>query len=207
MDLSNPLRIVTPTLDASVLQVLTATTGWTTGGEVHRRSGRGSRDGVRRVLLRLVDQGIVLAQEERYATLFLLNRDHVGADAIIALTRLRQEIVTRIQSAIAAWPRAPLNASLFGSFARGEAGAQSDIDVLVVGPVDVVTHEGEWADQIDSLRLSIESWTGNSAHIVTPSRQVLREMVAAEDPLVGSLRADHIHLCGSNLLELLRHAS
>ncbi len=207
MDLSNPLKIVTPTLDASVLQVLTATTGWTTGGEVHRRSGRGSRDGVRRVLLRLVDQGIVLAQEERYATLFLLNRDHVGAEAIIALTRLRQEIVTRIESAITAWPRAPLNASLFGSFARGEADSGSDIDVLVVSSLDVIAHEVEWADQIDSLSLNIERWTGNPAHIVSPSRQVLGEMVAAADPLVASLRADHVHLGGSSLLELLRHAS
>lgn len=207
MDLSHPLKLVTPTLDASVLQVLTATTGWVTGGEVHRRSGVGSRDGVRRVLLRLVDQGIVLGQEQRHATMYLLNRDHVGVDAIIALIRVRQEIITRIQSTIATWSPAPQNASLFGSFARGEAGPESDIDLLVVGSADMVTREDEWADQIDSLAVSIERWTGNPAHIVGPTRQVLAEMVEAEDPLVASWRADHVHLLGSSLLELLRPAS
>ncbi len=207
MDLSHPLKLVTPTLDASVLQVLTATTGWMTGGEVHRRSGVGSRDGVRRVLLRLVDQGIVLGQEQRHATLYLLNQDHVGVDAIIALTRVRQEIITRIQSTIATWLQAPLNASLFGSFARGEAGPESDIDLLVLRSPHKVTQEDQWADQIDRLAVSMERWTGNPAHIVGPTWQVLTEMVAAEDTLVASWRADHVHLLGSSLIELLRQAS
>lgn len=207
MDLSHPLKLVTPTLDASVLQVLTATTSWMTGGEVHRRSGVGSRDGVRRVLLRLVEQGIVLGQEQRHATLYLLNRDHVGVDAIIALTRVRQEIITRIQSTIATWLQAPLNASLFGSFARGEAGPESDIDLLVVGSHSKVAQEDQWADQIDRLAVSIERWTGNPAHIVGPTWQVLTEMVAAEDPLVASWRADHVDLLGSSLIDLLRQAS
>lgn len=207
MDLSNPLKVVTPTMDASVLQVLTATAGWMTGGEVHRRSGAGSRDGVRKVLLRLVDQGIVLGQEHRHATLFLLNRDHVGAEAIIALARAREEIVSRIQGAVESWPRPPLNASLLGSFARGEAGENSDIDLLIVPLPETLAHDDEWADQVDGLGSDIQRWTGNLAHIVSPTLQVLAQMVAAEDPLVSSWRADHVHLAGSSLLELLRYTS
>lgn len=207
MDLSHPLKVATPTLDASVLQVLTATTGWTTGGEVHRRSGVGSRDGVRRVLLRLVDQGIVLRQEHRHATLFLLNRDHVGAEAIIALTRVRDEIISRIQSVIGGWASPPVNASLFGSFARGDAGENSDIDLLIVGSARSTTQEDEWAGQLDGISIDIRRWTGNPAHIVSPSPQVLAGMVAAGDPLVDSWRSDHVYLAGSSLVELLRRAS
>ena len=120
VDLSNPLAVVTPTLDAAVLLALAATTGWATGAQVHRMAGAGSDDGVRRVLARLVDQGIVLADQHPHATLYSLNRNHVAADAIVSLTRLRAEIIDRIGVALKNWsPSPPVHASLFGSFARG----------------------------------------------------------------------------------------
>ena len=202
MDLSQPLALVTPTLDAAVLMELAATTGWLTGGEVHRRAGSGSRDGVRRVLLRLAEQGIVIAQEQSYATLFLLNRDHVGAEAVIALTRVRDEIVNRIRTAIESWAEPARSASLFGSFARGEADSRSDIDILVVRGEPAGDDE-LWAGQIDALGVDTQRWTGNSAHIVVPSPSTLKQMVAADDPLVRSWRSDQLHLCGANLLDLL----
>ena len=60
MDLSFPLATIAPTLDAGVLQVLAATTAGCSAAEVHRRLGRGSDEGVRKVLARLVEQGVVL---------------------------------------------------------------------------------------------------------------------------------------------------
>ena len=86
MDLAMPLAVVTPTLDAAVLHALAATTARASGAQVHRMAGTGSPDGVRKVLTRLVAQGIVLADEYPNATLYLLNRDHVAAEAIVALT-------------------------------------------------------------------------------------------------------------------------
>src|SRR5674476_439999 len=131
MDLAMPLAVVTPTLDAAVLHALAATTARASGGQVHRMAGTGSPDGVRRVLTRLVAQGIVLADQHPNATFYLLNRDHVAADAIVALTRLRTTIIDRITDALSSWSPEPVHASLFGSFARGEATTTSDIDILV----------------------------------------------------------------------------
>jgi len=130
MDLAMPLAVVTPTLDAAVLHALADTTARASGAQVHRMAGTGSPDGVRRVLTRLVAQGIVLAEEHPNATLYLLNRDHVAADAIVALTRLRSTIIDRITDAVSHWSPEPVHASLFGSFARGEATTNSDIDIL-----------------------------------------------------------------------------
>jgi hypothetical protein len=124
--------VVTPTLDAAVLQALAATTAWASGAQVHRLAGAGSSDGVRKVLARLVEQGIVLADEHPHATLYVLNRDHVAAGSIVALTRLRADIVDRIATAVTGWQPPLVHASLFGSFARGEATKASDIDVLLV---------------------------------------------------------------------------
>ena len=120
MDLSRPLAVITPTLDAAVLQALSATTAWTSGAQVHRMADAGSVDGVRKVLLRLVDQGIVHAQHHSHATLFLLNREHLAAGFIIELARIRSTIVDKIEAAFDEWSSPPIHASLFGSFARGE---------------------------------------------------------------------------------------
>jgi len=203
MDLSMPLAVVTPTLDAAVLNALAATTAWATGAHVQRMAGRGSPDGVRRVLARLVRQGIVLAEEHAHATLHLLNRDHVAAGAIVALTRLRGEVIDRLAAALSTWSPTVAHASLFGSFARGEATAASDIDILVVISPAVAADPDARAERVDELAGHIRRWTGNPAHIVDLTPDVLAAMVAAEDPLVDSWRADHVHLAGTRLLDLL----
>ena len=207
MDLAMPLAVVTPTLDAAVLHALAATTTRASGAQVHRMAGTGSPDGVRRVLTRLVAQGIVLAEEHPNATLYLLNRDHVAADAIVALTRLRTAIIDRITNALSCWSPEPLHASLFGSFARGEATTTSDIDILVVTAPSGAADQDARAAQIDQLSADVLRWTGNRGHIVDPTPDTLAAMIAADDPLLVSWRADHIHLMGTRLLDLLRNAS
>jgi len=204
MDLAMPLAVVTPTLDAVVLHALAATTARASGAQVHRMAGTGSPDGVRRVLTRLVVQGIVLADQHPNATFYLLNRDHVAADAIVALTRLRTIIIDRITDAVSHWSPEPVHASLFGSFARGEATTNSDIDILVViGPAGTADQDAR-ATQIDQLSADVLKWTGNRGHIVDPTPDTLAAMIAAEDPLFVSWRTDHINLMGIRLLDLLR---
>jgi hypothetical protein len=151
-------------------------------------AGTGSPDGVRRVLVRLVAQGIVLGDEHPNATLPLLNRDHVAADAIVALTRLRTTMI----EALSTWSPEPMHASLFGSFARGEATTASDIDILVVIAPAGAADQDARATQIDQLAADILRWTGNHGHIVDPTSDILAAMTAADDPLVASWRTDHI---------------
>jgi predicted nucleotidyltransferase len=206
VDLSRPLAVVTPTLDAVVLHALAATTAWATGAQVHRLAGAGSSDGVRKVLARLVEQGIVLADEYPHATLYLLNRDHVAAGPIVALTRLRADIVDRIATAVAGWQPPVVHASLFGSFARGEATAASDIDVLLVLAPDAADDLESRTVQSDRLAADIRRWTGNRAQIVDTTPETLSAMITDDDPLVDSWRADHVHLAGTPLLDLLRQA-
>jgi len=60
------------------------------------------------------------------------------------------------------------------------------------------------AEAVDELVVAIHQWTGNNAHIVERRPDELAEMIAADDPLVASWRADHIDLVGARLLHLLR---
>jgi hypothetical protein len=213
MDFTNPLATVTPTLDAAVLQALSATTSSATGAHLHRMAGRGSADGVRRVLARLVAQGVVLAEDHANAVLYRLNRDHLAVGHILGLTRLRGAVLDRLRAAIDSWDPAPTHASLFGSFARGEASAESDIDLLLVPPRDLASTgppgvppavAARWDAQIDGLAVDIERWTGNRAHLLDVDHERLGEMLEAADPLVESWRAEHVHLSGTRLLDLLR---
>lgn len=205
MDLSNPLATVTAALDAAVLQVLAATTGFCTAAEVHRRSGRGSDEGIRKVLDRLVEQGIVLADTSSRYVLYRLNRDHLAARHIVALSMLRMEVVDAITADLAGWRIPPLHSSLFGSYARGTADVNSDIDVLVVRPVRLGDSEEEsWLGQVSLLRDHIALWTGNPAQIIDIDPETLGRMAREDDPLVQSWRADQVPIAGEPLLDLLR---
>lgn len=205
MNLSYPLATITPTLDAGVLHVLAATTAGCTAAEVHRRLGRGSDEGVRKVLARLVKQGVVLVETPaRYPT-YRLNRDHVAVHHIEALTRIRDEIIGNIRTEIAGWGVKPSHAGLFGSFARGDADSDSDIDVLLVRPDSLAElDEDAWFEQLDHLDRRIRAWTGNAAQIVDLAPDALGLMVRDADPLVDSWRAEDIQVHGKTILELLR---
>lgn len=207
MDLSSPIAVVTPTLDAGVLHVLAATTSKCTAAEIHRRVGHGSDEGVRKVLRRLVRQGIVTVETPSRHALYHLNRQHLAAASIETLTRLRAELFDRICSEVETWEWQPTHSSLFGSFARGTADADSDIDVLIVRPSALTQqNEGSWLKQLDQLGQRIEAWTGNDAQIVEVTTETLGSMARDADPLIDSWRADAIHVSGERLLDLLRRS-
>lgn len=183
--------------------MLAATTAACTAAEVHRRLRRGSDEGVRRVLLRLVGQGVVVSDETGRYPLYRFNRDHVAAPHIEALANLRGEIIERIRTEVGSWNVAARHASLFGSFARGDADADSDLDVLLVAP-PLDADEDTWLAQVAHLGEAIVAWTGNEAQIVEVSEQALAHMAALDDPLLESWHAEAVHLTGARLRDLLR---
>jgi hypothetical protein len=72
MDLSRPVASGVPFLDGDVLMVLVGTTHPLTGRELSRLVRRGSWSGVRRVMHRFVDQGLVTSQEATPSMLYSL---------------------------------------------------------------------------------------------------------------------------------------
>ncbi len=136
---------------------------------------------------------------------YVLNRDHVAVPHIEALTRVRTEVVDRIRGEIGSWKVAPIHAGLFGSFARGEATADSDIDLLLVRPDPLdAAGDDEWLAQLDRLDRGIRAWTGNAAQLIDLTPTTLAAMARAGEPLVDSWRAEVISLHGERLLDLLR---
>jgi alkanesulfonate monooxygenase SsuD/methylene tetrahydromethanopterin reductase-like flavin-dependent oxidoreductase (luciferase family) len=83
VELNSPLATVTPTLDGDVLAVLAGSDGTFTTGQLHRVLGRHSEEGIRKVLQRLVRQGVVHAERVGNAFAYRFNRDHLAAEHII----------------------------------------------------------------------------------------------------------------------------
>ena len=223
MDLSDPTRAVTPTLDGTVLAVLAAAGKPLTVGQVAGLAARGSEIGIRRSLSRLVEQGTVRATTMGRNRVHELNRDHVAAKVAEALAGLRVDLWARFRDELDSWRLRPLYACVFGSAARGDGTAASDIDLLLVhppfqgekkhGPVnpalgskltdalgaaamvaDDPLAQGRWEDQLESLHGVVERWTGNSLQIVDLSFWEWRHPPKSYRPLLTEIAADGIEL-------------
>ena len=114
MDLSHPMRVLTPTLDGDLLAVLASAEKSFTTGDLQRQI-RHTLAEIRKTLQRLVSQGIVLEQPAGPAVLYTLNREHLAAPAIATLAALRAALFEQMRDDIAAWKIRTPFAAVFGS--------------------------------------------------------------------------------------------
>jgi hypothetical protein len=204
VNLTFPYTAALSKTDGQVLSVLAGTTKPLGGREVARLAGV-SQNGAWRALRRLVDQGVVIEQPAGgRAMLYTLNRDHLAADPIITLTRLRSILFERLKEHLAAWEVQPIHASIFGSAARGDGDTESDIDILVVRPRSVEEDDDLWRAQIDSLAAGIHSWTGNHAGIAEIAERDLARLRRERPAVIQNVVADGIALVGDEPSSLFR---
>lgn len=105
----------------------------------------------------------------------------------------------RIRALVADWTVPPASLVVFGSAARRDGDAASDIDLLLVRPDKVDADDEMWAGQRHGLAQSVERWTGNSVQVVELSTAEQAKAVRRREPLISQLRADGVVLAGSDL--------
>ena len=208
MDLSNPMQSVAPGAHAAVLGVLARTEEPLSGSRVAALTRPGfSTRRVNDVLGELSRAGLVTRQSAPPAYLYRLNREHVAADGIIALAGLGAVLLDRMRSHIVDWELTPVAAWLFGSAARGEAGLDSDIDVLLVPPSDrreESTFEATWARQTGEFVERVRAWSGNHCELLELEAGELAAAVDRDERLVRDLRDHALVLAGPHPRTLLR---
>lgn len=205
MDLSHPIESVIPSAHGPVLAVLASTEAPLTGrGVAALVDGRVSARRVADVLHELADAGLVLQARAGVAHQYRLNRAHLAAPAIVALTGLRTAMIDAIKAEVGAWSSPAVAVWLFGSVARGMAGPKSDVDLLAVRPASVSDGDAVWVEQVSRLERDVQSWTGNAATVVEYGEDELDAMVEARDPFVDELRADAITIAGESVLDRCR---
>jgi hypothetical protein len=205
LDLSNPIDSVIPSAHGAVLAVLARTELPLSGRQVAALTdGRVGQSRTNQVLRELTDAGLVLRTDHPPAKAYVLNRRHVAADAVLALASLRRELLDRMIDHIAGWEIPPVRVTLFGSFARGDGGPDSDIDVLVVRRSNVRDDDPQWTAAVHDFASSVLAWSGNACSILEYTNAELEDLMASRDPVVASIRADGIDLHGRMLQ---RHAN
>jgi predicted nucleotidyltransferase len=171
--------------------------------QVHRLAGTGSPSGVRLVLERLAEHGLVMSDHRGNAIYYAANRDHLAWPAVKVLAGLRTVLHARLADELRGWASPVLHASLFGSAARDDGGADSDIDILLVRRDESAAQAVLWDDQVSQLRDHVVALTGNRCQVFELTLARLGQHVHAGDPLVVSWLQDGILLAGVDLSAIL----
>ena len=206
MDLTSPLSSLIPTLDAVALEVLSGTHGALGPSKVHQLARRGSRQGIVNSLERLAEHGLVFSEATNYGYMYRLNRDHLLVPAVLLAGNARRELFNRIATECASLDPTPISAIIFGSLARDDSTAASDIDLLLIlehQPPDLE----EWNERLYHLSLKVESWTGNPLQIITRDLRQIAALLAANEPIMDAWKQDGITIFGLDFDKVLVRAT
>ena len=115
---------------------------------------------------------------------YVLNREHVAADGVVALAGLHGALVERIRSWLEGRDEPVVAAGLYGSAARRDGGSDSDVDLVVV------VENGEVDALVDELADAVERWTGNRGHVQGLTVDEHARLLDETPPLVEAWRRD-----------------
>lgn len=189
MDLSHSAYEVLGKNRARVLLRLSLLTDGVSGRTIHRLSGVKTLRTTQDILSDLTTIGLVDVRRVGSGHIYSLNREHIlwaPIDELLATpARLEKQLAQALESTFAEHAAGTL---IYGSFARNEAGPDSDIDILVVWN-DTVDEEHA-TELLDVAAQRIRRLTGNDAQLFAVTLPELAGLIANEDPLIDSLRAD-----------------
>jgi predicted nucleotidyltransferase len=202
VDFVHPVQAVIPGVQGRVLAVLAETTAELNLRTLARLAGVSVAQ-ASRVMPRLVDLGLVERREVPPSSQFRLIRENVATQTIIDLARSRDTALSQIGAAAAALALPPLSIIVFGSFARGEATEQSDLDAVVVRPDEVDEDDDVWATAVERWRSEVRAITGNSVEVLEVSRDEVRSRLAGKTKLWRDIVRDGVAVHGLAAGELL----
>lgn len=207
MDFVRPVEAIVPGAQGRVLAVLAETTSELNLRTVAQLAGV-SQAQASRVLPGLVELGLVERREVPPASLFRLVADHVASRALLALSRSTDTVLDEIGRMAAALPRPPMSVIVFGSFARREAGPDSDIDIVVVRPGEIEENDDIWVESLDAWRLDVRRLTGNLVEVLEVSAVEASAKVAGRSQIWADIRRDGrvVHGLGIDQLQVARNA-
>jgi len=201
MDFGRPVEALIPDAQGRVLGALARTTRELTLSTLAEVSGV-SLAHVARVVPRLVDLGVVERREVPPAVLVRLVPEHLAARAILALADLRHVFLEEMGESARSLDPAPVNVTLFGSFARGDDDAASDVDVVLVRPSAISEDDPEWSESIARWEAHVRRISGNAVQRIEVGEDEAANLMRSRRPLWQSIRREGIALQGRPLTDL-----
>jgi predicted nucleotidyltransferase len=207
VDYSRPIEALVPGVQGRVLAVLARTeTDLTMRGVAELAGVSPQQASV--VLGRLVELGVAERRDVPPVALVRLARDNLAAQAVQRLAHLRQDAIEQLRALATKIEPSPASLVVFGSFARGEAGVHSDVDVLAVRPAPLSddAHDA-WTDSLGRWVDLATRVLGNAVNLVEASVEEIPGLLSREAPSMwANIASEGIVLAGSTLPGLLAAA-
>jgi hypothetical protein len=125
---------------------------------------------------------------------------------LIELARSRDAVLDRIGAAAGQLPAPPLSVIVFGSFARGQAGTDSDLDVVIVRSDDIHEDDDTWSVSIEEWRTQARAIAGNPVEILETSRAEAAARLAGKSTLWRDVARDGVVVHGLSIDDLRQPA-
>src|ERR1022692_1787855 len=205
MNLSRPVETLIPGAQGRLLGALARVDAELTVSALAAVAGVG-RTRASAVLSALADLGVVSRREVGPTVLVRLERGNAAGQVVARLAGLRSKGIEELRELAGGLDPQPVSLSLFGSLARGNADATSDIDLLAIRPED---GGGEsWAASLTEFSSHARILTGNRIQILDYDLSDLRRRYAARDDAPGarfwhSVAEDALTLAGADFRELV----
>lgn len=205
MDFMRPIEAIVLGAQGRVLAVLAETTAELNLRTIAQLAGI-SQAQASRLLPDLVALGVVERREVPPASLFRLVPENVASQALLALAHATDTVLDELGRIAAALPCPPVSVIVFGSFARREAVADSDIDIVVVRPAEVDEDDDAWSASLETWRRHVRRLTGNPVEVLEVSADETAAKLAGRSQVWVDIRRDGrvVHGLG---LDQLRAAS
>jgi len=203
VDFLRPVEAVIPGAQGKLLAVFAQTAAALSVRTAARLSGV-SLAQTSRILPELAAFGILERSEVPPSIVYRLIEENVAARAIRQLARSRDLVLAELGEAAKAMPAPPLSIVVFGSFARGDAGPESDIDVVLVhqSGLDATPI---WSEGVEEWRRVVRRLTGNEIEVMEIDERLIGSRLRSRRPVWRDICREGIAVFGKTLDELRAH--
>lgn len=201
LDFRRPVEAVIPGVQGRILAVLAETTAELNLRTIARLANVSPAQ-ASRVLPDLVSLGMIERREAPPSALFAMVEDHVAAQTVRALSRCRDAVLEELRVLVRRMRPTPTSAVVFGSFARGQADAASDLDIVLVRPAGIGEGDESWSASLDEFRASVRRLTGNAVATLEVGESEASRRLRRRTPLWTEVLRDGVTVFGSPLEQL-----
>jgi predicted nucleotidyltransferase len=126
----------------------------------------------------------------------------LASQPILMLADLRHAFLKELRESAGRLVPAPVNVTLFGSFARGDDDARSDVDMVLVRPSTVDEDDWTWADSIARWETYVRRISGNAPNIIEVGEREVLKLIKSRQPLWQAIGRQGIALQGRPLADI-----
>jgi len=201
VDFREPVQAVVPGAQGRILAVLCQTSAELNLRTIARLSGVSVAQ-ASRVMPGLVELGMVERREAPPSALFTFVPEHVAARAIAALVDARRTVLNELHANACLLAVQPASVIVFGSFARGEAGRCSDIDVLLIRSPEVDEDDVQWRASIGEWVERVGRLTGNAVEVLEVALDEASVKLRSKKQMWTDIKRDGIVVYGQSIEDL-----